>query len=133
MLGNNVSVTERLEAIPEPYFKVSVYEKDGITDADVWERRFGDRATVVSGGKAWLDMMPKGVNKGKALLDVLSALGISPDRCLAIGDNDNDLEMLRSVGHPAAVASARPCVLAEARYVTPTVEDLMRGILAELA
>jgi hypothetical protein len=60
----------------------------------------------------------------------LDALGIPAEACMAIGDNDNDREMLELCGFPASVRSARPQIRALARYEDDTVEQLFRRILA---
>ena len=62
---------------------------------------------MVTGGNEWLDMMPLNVNKGSALLKILDHLGIGQEECMAIGDNDNDLEMLKLAGYPVAVKSGK--------------------------
>lgn len=49
---------------------------------------------------------------------------------MAIGDNDNDREMLEMVGFPAAVLTAKPAILQLAEYRTDTVEHLFEQLLA---
>ena len=85
--------------------------------------------TVVPGQLTWLDMMPKGVNKASGLSHILDYLHITPEECMAIGDNDNDREMLELVGFPAAVHSAKPSIRALAQLETDTVEHLFERIL----
>jgi 5-amino-6-(5-phospho-D-ribitylamino)uracil phosphatase len=46
------------------------------------------------GWTAWLDIAPEGVNKASALEAVRAELGIPRERCMAIGDGRNDIEML---------------------------------------
>lgn len=75
-------------------------------------------------------MMPLHVNKALALRKILSRLHISPKNCIAIGDNDNDREMLRMVGYPVAVKSAKDDIRALAVYETETVEQLFQDILS---
>lgn len=129
VVRNDVIPVPDLTNIPEPCIKVSVFERGGLKDPQVWKNRFGDRCTVVTGGGEWLDMMPEGVNKAAGLRTILDRLGVDPAECMAIGDNDNDLEMLGSVGLPAAVVTAKPAVLALAKIKTDTVENLFEKIL----
>ena len=130
VVKNDVVIVPDLLDIGEEYMKVSAYVEGGVKDEDDWKKRFGDRCTVVTGGNDWLDMMPKNVNKAVALRGVLEKLGISPEECMAIGDNDNDREMLELVGFPAAVVSAKPGIRAIAREETDTVEQLFERILS---
>jgi len=47
------------------------------------------------GWTAWLDIAPDGVNKSTALELVRTQLGFELDRCMAVGDGRNDIEMLQ--------------------------------------
>lgn len=57
-------------------------------------------------GGTYLEVIPENSNKGKALEYVASSLGLSREQVLAIGDNDNDAEMLSWAGIGVAVDSA---------------------------
>lgn len=129
VVKNNVTLLTDLFAVKEPYFKISVYEEGGLRDASYWKEHFGDRCTVVTSGNDWLDLMPKGVHKGFALKKILQALQISPNECLAFGDNYNDREMLSLVGFPAAVQTAKPEIRRMCRYETGTVEHALEKLL----
>ena len=126
---NDTVIVPDILRTDEAYMKVSLYEKGGLRNVRCWQDRFGDRCTVVTGGGEWLDMMPKGVNKGTGLIKILRTLGIDQKDCMAVGDNDNDLEMLEAVGYPAAVRSGKPAVRRIALFETDTVENLFRRIL----
>ena len=67
VVGNEVTVVEDLRRIPEPYMKVSLFERGSLRHTKWWQKRFGDRCTVVTGGNEWLDMMPLGVNKSTCI------------------------------------------------------------------
>ena len=62
-------------------------------------------------------------DKGLALLALADSLGVSRGQILALGDNGNDLGMLREAGLAAAMANATPEVLAAADYVTDSNEN----------
>ena len=130
VVRNDVVIVPDLLDIGEEYMKVSAFVEGGVKDEAYWQKRFGDRCTVVTGGNDWLDMMPKNVNKAAALRNILEKLGIAPEECMAIGDNDNDREMLELVGFPAAVTSAKPEIRAIAGEETDTVEELFKRILS---
>lgn len=132
VVRSDVTIVPDILRTEEAYMKISVYQAEGVKDPEYWQEKFGKRCAVVTSGNQWLDMMPLGVSKASALSQVLSHLGISPENCMAIGDNDNDREMLELVGHPAAVKSAKPHIRALAKYETDTVENLFRKLLGDL-
>ena len=131
VVRNDVTIVPDILHIPEPYLKVSFYEKGGLHKVSEWQEKFGNRCTVVPGQSEWLDMMPQGVNKASGLSHILRYLDIKPEECMAIGDNDNDREMLEMAGLPAAVQSAKPSIRELAEIETDTVEHLFERILAE--
>ena len=55
-----------------------------------------------------------GVNKGTGLERLCQALGISPAACVAVGDAENDMPMLRAAGLGVAMGNAAPHVKAAA-------------------
>ncbi len=46
------------------------------------------------------EMLPKGYNKGSQVRQMIQSAGLDPNKVCAIGDFDNDREMLESVCHP---------------------------------
>jgi Cof subfamily protein (haloacid dehalogenase superfamily) len=52
-----------------------------------------------------LDVMNSGCTKGRTLAFWAAQSGISPSEVMAIGDNHNDLEMLRFAGQPVLMAN----------------------------
>lgn len=67
-----------------------------------------------------LEINPRGVNKGEALAALAEALGIPMGQVMALGDNDNDVPMLRCAGYGVAMGNASPAALEAAGYVTLT-------------
>ena len=57
-------------------------------------------------------------DKGIALGQLLESLALTPAQCIAVGDDDGDLPILRRVGVAVAVADAHPAVLAVAHRRT---------------
>ena len=75
------------------------------------------------GWSAWLDINPAGVSKASGLEPLRELLGIDPAATLAIGDQRNDVEMLRWAGRGVAMGNAPEEVKAVADEVTGTVDD----------
>lgn len=77
-----------------------------------------DTLAVVQTADFYLEVLPKGVHKGQALLDACAALSIDPARAAAFGDAENDIPMLREAGLGVAMGNADPRVKAAADRVT---------------
>ncbi|QCB92414.1 HAD family hydrolase [Cellulomonas shaoxiangyii] len=87
------------------------------------------------GWSAWLDLTPGGVTKASALEEVRRELGVEPFETLAVGDGENDVEMLRWAACGVAMGHALEHVRLAADEVTGTIEDdgavaVLRRVLA---
>nr|AAC42243.1 hypothetical protein [Arabidopsis thaliana] len=60
-----------------------------------WSEATGDRANVVQAQSDMLEIVPPGTSKGNGVKMLLNHLGVSPDEIMAIGDGENDIEMLQ--------------------------------------
>ena len=63
-------------------------------------------------------VLPTGVTKASGLRGALAQLGLSPLKCIGVGDAENDLAFLEVCGLPVAVANALPSVKERAAFVT---------------
>ena len=68
--------------------------------------------------KGHTEIVAAGVDKGAALLQLCSRLGVRPEETAAIGDSENDLTMLRAAGLSVAMGSAPDAIRAAARFTT---------------
>ena len=82
-------------------------------------------------GASWLEVSRAGVTKASTLAKVAAGLGIDAAEVVAIGDNVNDVEMLRWAGCGVAVANATPEALAAADLVTVSNEQDAVALLIE--
>lgn len=57
-----------------------------------------------------LEVLPPGASKGAALKVILKELNIPADRVMAIGDGENDIELLQAAGLAVAVGNAVPAL-----------------------
>jgi hydroxymethylpyrimidine pyrophosphatase-like HAD family hydrolase len=71
----------------------------------------------------WVDVTAPGLSKATALEKVRANLGVDPLRTLAIGDGENDLEMLRWAAHGVAMGHASAAVQAAAGEVAGTLDE----------
>ncbi len=90
-----------------------------------------DGTNYYIGYTAWLDLAPEGVSKASGLEVVGKKLGIAAADVLAVGDGNNDVEMLRWAGRGVAMGQAPTELKAVADHVTGSIDE--DGLAAELA
>ena len=73
--------------------------------------------------KTLFEILPKGVNKGLALMKLTEYLNADINKTVAVGDFDNDVEMLKAAKLGIAVANASKSALDVADAVTVTNEE----------
>lgn len=67
-----------------------------------------------------VEVLPPGASKGKTLKVLLGELGVAPENVLAIGDGENDIEMLQLAGIGVAVGNAHETLKQVADYIVST-------------
>ena len=80
-------------------------------------------AAVLDCGAAQCEVLPRGVNKGAGVAKLLARLGVPPSACLALGDAENDVEMLQLAGVGVAMGNAKPPARAAADVVVGTNDE----------
>ncbi|MEE2644018.1 MAG: Cof-type HAD-IIB family hydrolase [Myxococcota bacterium] len=81
------------------------------------------RFALTSSMPRFLEVLPRGVNKGVALQEVLSTLGLSSDEVIAFGDGLNDLELLTVAGRGVAMENAHAALKACADECAPRHDE----------
>ena len=131
-LGFHITEVDDLKAIDEPFTKISTYYPSRIVDEGFWTDRFGGQCEIAAAGYGWVDMMPTGTNKAKAISVLLELLDVNPDNVVAFGDARNDCEMLKLAGHSIAMEAGDPRLIEIADRTTSSAErELARIILGE--
>lgn len=72
---------------------------------------------VTRSGAQFIELRPAGVSKATALQKVTEQLDLMPGQVLALGDNDNDVEMLIWAGIGVAVGGATPAAIEACDFV----------------
>jgi len=92
-----------------------------------------EHGRLVRTRRDYLEIIPVGASKGAALAHLAAHLGVSLDRVVAVGDQENDVEMLREAGLGIAMPQAPELVRQAADRVAPDPADggLLR-LLGEL-
>lgn len=79
--------------------------------------------SAVRSAKVCLDIMKKGVSKGSALKDYANMFGIKQEEVVAMGDSENDLEMLNYANFSVAMGNAEDFVKEACDMVTLTNDE----------
>ena len=69
------------------------------------------------------EVLPKGYNKGTGLKNLAEKLGIKQEEVMAIGDGNNDVEMLEYANYGVAMGNASELAKNAAKYTTDTNEN----------
>ncbi len=78
----------------------------------------------------YLELNPKGVNKGYGLRKLADMLGVAIEDTIAIGDNYNDLPMIKAAGLGVGVANTVEAMKAECDVITDA--DYLHNAVAEV-
>ncbi len=85
--------------------------------------------TVSFSSNRYIEFMHKGVTKGVGLLQLARLLHVQPAETMAIGDNINDIEMLKAAGLSVGVHNLNPVIRTYCDVVTDATNN--EGAVAE--
>jgi len=72
---------------------------------------------------SYADISAKNTNKWSAVFTLSNYLGIPKDEIIAIGDNINDIEMIKNAGLGIAMENASPYVRQVAKLIAPSNDN----------
>lgn len=130
-----IEVDDVTSLYPLPCIKVVGIGEELVIRArrDEFEQRFAGHLYVTQSSFDLIEFLHPDVSKGRALQEIAADLGIAPEEVVAIGDNHNDLGMLRFAGVGVAMGNAHDEVKAEADYVTSSnAEDGVAVVIEEV-
>lgn len=107
--------------IPEVWQKVLFMTEEhelNTVRRTISESPFADKYTFVQSSPWYYELLPKNSTKGDGLIQLGKLCGIDRSHIIAVGDNENDLEMVKMAGVGIAVENAIPIVKNSADYVT---------------
>ncbi|WP_234495487.1 Cof-type HAD-IIB family hydrolase [Vibrio maritimus] len=84
-----------------------------------------------NGERSWIDRVDfaaTGNSKGNAICQYILPLGIELDECVAVGDNHNDISMLKVAGIGIAMKNADDTVKSAANLITEKNNDDKRSL-----
>lgn len=128
---NECRFVNSMEEMTAPIMKLAVFEPAGLTEESVkyWMDRFGKECVVVTSGNEWIDFIPFGTNKAKGIREYQKRYHISPEECIAFGDEYNDIEMLKAVKYGFAMEHSKEGVRAATSYMTKQVEPVLEKLI----
>jgi len=118
-----------LTDMPEPPYKfiISVRDPNERAALEAGLHAYFDQApakvSIVASHPLLVEGLPYGINKAVGLEWVADYLKIPPADVMAVGDNDNDVEMLRWAGVGVAMGDGSPAALAAADATVPSVGE----------
>jgi Cof subfamily protein (haloacid dehalogenase superfamily) len=80
-------------------------------------------ATVVQSTHEIVEILPLGMSKGAGLKLLIEDMNVAPENVMALGDGDNDIEMIQLAGIGVAMANAMPRVKEVADYITASNDE----------
>ncbi len=131
-VGNHNTVVEDIfTTLDEPLLKISAFCMNGVDPAYLkdLQDRYGDVFQILQSSANFIDATAKGINKGWGMKKLAEYLAIPTEDTIAMGDHNNDIEILELVGHPVAMANGLPHVQELAEHVITNVEDFLEGLL----
>lgn len=103
----------------EPILKINLYHADPPERVCTREQLADVPVEKVYAEVSSLECSARGVNKGQGLEQLCSLLRIPLSECVAVGDAENDLVMIRAAGLGVAMGNATPQVRAAADRIVP--------------
>lgn len=106
-------------ADPFPINKLNLYHTDAASCArtEASLRAAGIDATMVYEQGTSIEISPKGISKASGLERLCTHLGIPVSQTIAVGDSENDFEILKKAGFSIAMGNAKPNIKAIADAV----------------
>jgi Cof subfamily protein (haloacid dehalogenase superfamily) len=101
---------------------VTEAEQAGMAN-DLLKERFAGRLRIVRSFACFVEGTNLAASKGQALSFLAGKLGVTQAETMAIGDHDNDADMVAWAGLGVAMGNASPAVKAAADYVAPSIEE----------
>lgn len=94
---------------------------------------FAEKYTFVRSSPWYYELLPKGANKGEGLIRLADLLGAGRGKVIAMGDNENDYELIKAAGIGIAVYNAVDKIKEIADYITvDNNSDAVAAVIADI-
>ena len=113
------------EMADKAIIKMMFIDEPEILDAAIAKipEQYHERFNLVKSTPFYLELLPKTVSKGNALLHLAEKMGLDKEQTMAIGDEENDRAMLEVVGNPVVMENGNPELKKIAKYITKSNEE----------
>ncbi len=119
-----------LDKEPNKVILINVDDTDRLRQFQESHSYLEERSNSFFSHDEFLEYCPKGINKGSGVHYISSFLGIPMENTVAVGDERNDIAMVRAVHVGVAVKNAHSELMKVADYVTE--HDNEHGAIAEV-
>lgn len=133
IVGNKVECVKNFNDILNTIIKISIHWSTGIP-IPIQEKmrdKYGVVMQVVDGGNGWLDFTMNGSDKGAALRYLLERKNYPLEEVIAIGDSENDVQMLKVAGVSIAMNTASEFVKSFTQMEIELVESCMDELIIQ--
>ncbi|ONI46621.1 hypothetical protein AN642_02905 [Epulopiscium sp. SCG-B10WGA-EpuloA2] len=130
----NLKYIEKFSEILGDVVSISIFVEDEkvVPVFEKLQEKWKDEVIFVITGKYWIDIVPRDVNKGNALKELMEKLDIKKEEVMAFGDYNNDIEMLALSEKSYAMNHASSEVKAHAKYIC-SPDEIMSIIQKEIS
>ena len=118
-------LVENFKDVDDQFLKMCVMvENEKIDDCYKFLRaNLQDKLSVITSGFCTIDLILPGCHKASGIKKIAERLKISPAECVAFGDSENDIEMLKYCGQSYAMKNAADIVKAAAKNICPPNDE----------
>lgn len=104
------------------YCKIMLLEEPEVIDDIIPKipKKFYDKYNIVRSAPFCLEVLNKKVSKGSGLKALCNQLGIDSSEVIAVGDEENDTQMIEFAGLGVAMGNARDSIKKIANHITET-------------
>ncbi len=122
---------DKIMHLDDEVLKIAIWCDQG-TEKHIYPhfQHFNDFLVSVSAFD-WMDIMPKGFNKGTAACFLQSYFHISKEETAVFGDYLNDLEMMKEAKYSYAMKNAHPQIIQASHFITQYSNE-ENGVYKEL-
>ncbi len=122
-IGRWETLGEKLSSVSKCVFVDQFNEQHLFDTEPILKAALDGRAVTLRTSPVLLEVQPRDVTKATGLSQLTNALGITLDQVIALGDYNNDVEMLQAAGLGVAVGEATPACLEAADLLVASPEE----------
>jgi len=117
-----------LQPIDPPYRVAYYYDPHYLQETTLQKIREAGFDAILS-SDMYLDIVPRGVNKGSTLLNLIDYLGINRELAITCGDSLNDLSLFQTGLKSIAVGNSEPKLIDEIKTLDNVYHSTYPGLL----